>query len=294
MTEHEKPKLQFTRDLSIFEMHERNRDLTEHPVLEESMKAHGFMPSSPIHCIRNGAGKLKVIRGHHRLDYASRLGTGVWYVIDPSVTEIFELEGDSSSHWSIKDFLHARAKSAGGADYEKVIDFQERYGIAQGAAISLMAGESAGSANAQRKVKQGTFRVSRDLTHANLIGELVNFCRATGAVCAGTSGFVNALSAVARVPEFEAQVFRDRVKKMPSLLAQLRATTKSYLELIEDVYNYGAKGKRLPLAFRAAEVGRQRKETFGGKQKQALGRSRAAEIKRARSSRAKAQPQAHQ
>lgn len=284
MAEHEKPKLQYTRDYEIFEMHELNRDITEKPVLEESMKAHGFMPSSPIHCIRNGSGKLKVIRGHHRLHYAKRLGIGVWYVIDPSVTTIFDLEGDSSAHWSIKDFLHARAKAAGGGDYGKVIEFQKRYGIAQGAAISLMAGESAGSANAQRKVKQGTFRVSRDLSHATLVGELVNFCRATGAACAGTTGFVNALSAVARVPEFEPQVFRDRVKKMPSLLAQLRATTKSYLELIDEVYNYGAKGKRLALAFKAVEMGRQRKATFGGNS--GLGRKRAAEARR------RSQPQA--
>lgn len=284
-TEHEKPKLQFTRDLSIFEMHELNRDLAEKPALEESMKTHGFMPSSPIQCIRNGGARLKVIRGHHRLDYAKRLGIGVWYVIDPTVTEIFELEGDSSSHWSIKDFLHARAK-AGDADCAKVIVFQKRYGIAQGAAISLMAGESAGSDNAQRKVKQGKFRVSRDLTHANLVGELVNFCRASGAACAVTSGFVKALSAVARVPEFEPQIFRDRVKKMPSLLA-LQATTKSYLELIEEVYNYGAKGKRLPLAFRAVEVGRERQRTFGGNRSAgaSLGGKRGAEAraKKARS-----------
>lgn len=278
--EHEKPKLQFTRDLSIFEMHPLNRDLSEHPALEESMKKYHFMPSSPIQCVRNGPGKLKVIRGHHRLEYAKRLGLGVWYVIDPTVTNIFDLEGDSSSRWSIKDFLHARAR-AGGEDYKKVIAFQKQYVINLGAAISLMAGESAGSQNAAKKVKQGTFRVSKDLTHALLVGELVAFCRSHGAACAGETGFVNALSAVARVPEFEPQVFRSRITKMPSLLAK-QATTKSYLEIIEEVYNYGAKGKRLPLAFRAIEVGRERKATFGGKKARAIGRERAAEATRLR------------
>lgn len=278
--EHERPKLLYTRDLSIFEMHEINRNLAEKPALEESMKAHGFMPSSPIHCVRNGNAKLKVIRGHHRLDYARRLGLGVWYVIDATVTDLFELEGDSSSRWSIADFLHARAK-AGGEDYARVIAFQKKYGINQGAAISLMAGESAASGNALKKVKQGTFRVSRDLTHATLVGELVSFCRAAGASCAGASGFVNALSAVVRVPEFDPTVFRARVKKMPSLLAR-QATSKSYLDLIEEVYNYGAKTARLPLAFRAAEIGRERKETFGGRQGRSLGLKRAAETNKRR------------
>lgn len=261
MAEHEKPKLHYTRDLSLFEMHETNRNLSEKPALEESMKQHGFMPSSPLHCIRNGHGKLKVIRGHHRLDYAKRLGIGVWYVIDTTVTDIFELEGDSSSRWTLADFVAAYAK-AKNEDYIRVIDFQKRHGVGLGAAVSLMAGESAGSLNAVSKAKRGTFRVSKDLSHANLIGELVDFCRATGASCAGETSFVNALSAVARVPEFEPLVFKQRVAKMPSLIAK-QATGKNYLTIIEEVYNYGAKGKRVPLAFRAVEVGRHRKETFG-------------------------------
>lgn len=259
----EKPKLQFTKNLSIFEMHELNRDVTEKPALEESMRLNKFMPSSPIQCIRNGSGKLKVIRGHHRLHYARRLGIGVWYVIDSTVTDLFALEGDSSSRWTISDFLIARAK-AGDENCKKVIAFQKHYGINQGAAISLMGGESAGSGNSQKRLKQGTFVVSKDLAHATLIGELVSFCRSHGAACAGETGFVKALSAVARVPEFEPDVFRSRIKKMPSLLAK-QTTSKNYLEIIEEVYNYGAKGRRLPLAFRALEIGRQRRDTFGGK-----------------------------
>jgi len=281
MTEHEKPKLQFTRDLSIFEMHELNRDIGEHPALEESMTAHKFMPSSPIQCVRNGRGKLKVIRGHHRLHYARRLGIGVWYVIDETVTDLFELEGDSSSRWTLSDFVHARAK-AKNEDYVRLLDFQKRHGIGLGAAVSLMAGESAGSLNAVPKAKRGTFRVSRDLSHANLIGELVDFCRATGASCAGETSFVNALSAVARVPEFEPLIFKKRVARMPSLLAK-QATGKNYLTMIDEVYNYGAKGKGVPLAFRAVEVGRERRATFGGKR--ALGLKRSAEARAARGKR---------
>jgi hypothetical protein len=277
-TEHEKPKLRFTRDLSIFEMNEQNRDLSEKPDLEESMRLHKFMPSSPIQCVRRGPVKLRVIRGHSRLDYATRLGIGVWYVIDSTVTDLFELEGISSSSWSIGDFLVARAK-AGDEDCRRVIAFMKQYGINQGAAISLMAGESAASGNAQRKVKQGTFRVSKDLSHATLVCELIAFCRAHGAACAGTTGFTNALSAVARVPEFDPAVFRSRIRKMPSLLAR-QATTQSYLEIIEDVYNYQAKGNRLNLAYRAIEVGRERRATFGGQSAQ--GRERGAEARKAR------------
>ena len=65
---------------------------------------------------------------------------------------------------------------------------------------------------------------------------------------------------------------------MPSLLAR-QATSKSYMEIIEEVYNYGAKDKRIPLTFLAAEEGRKRKETFGGKK--ALGRKLGAEARKA-------------
>jgi len=266
MARHESPKLSFTSDLSIFKMHECNRNLSEKPALEASMRTHGFMPSSPIQCVRDDRdGTLKVIRGHHRLDYAKRLKLPVWYVIDPTVVDIFELEGDSSSMWNLSDFVHARAK-AQDEHCAKVLDFQRRHGIGLGAAISLMGGESAGSANCIPKAKQGTFRVGSDLSHANLVGELVDFCRASGAACAGESSFVKALSAVCRVPEFEPALFKQRVAKIPALLAK-RSNQQGYLAVIEDVYNYGAKGKRVPLVFRAAEVGRQRKETFGGRQK---------------------------
>lgn len=70
---HEKPRLQCTHDYTIFESHELNRPLREKPNLMASMARAGFMPSSPIQCQRNGSAKLKVIRGHHRLDYAKRL-----------------------------------------------------------------------------------------------------------------------------------------------------------------------------------------------------------------------------
>jgi len=264
MTDHEKPKLYYTKDLGIFQMHELNRDIAEKPALEASMQKHGFMPSSPIQCVRGAGGSLKVIRGHHRLHYAKRLGLSVWYVIDPTVTDIFELEGDSSSRWTLSDFVHARAKS-GDEHCARVLEFQKRHGIGLGATVSLMGGESAGSMNSCDKLKRGTFRVSKDLSHANLVAELVDYCRASGAYCAGETSFVNALSSVCRVPEFEPAVFKQRVSKMPSLIAK-QTDRRGYLSIIEDVYNYAAKGKRVPLAFRAAEVGRQRHESFGGKQ----------------------------
>ena len=88
---HEAPKLKVTRDYDFFEMHNLNRPLHDDPLLLASMKKYGFMPSQPLQCVRNGGTKLKVIRGHHRLNYAKQLGLPVWYIVDDSNTDIFEL-----------------------------------------------------------------------------------------------------------------------------------------------------------------------------------------------------------
>lgn len=256
-----KPKLQVTKDYGMFEMHELNRDMSEHPALLESMKHHGFMPSSPIQCVRNGRGTLKVIRGHHRLDYAKRLGLAVWYVIDDTNTNIWELEGDSSSSWSIVDFLIARAK-AGDENCQKVIAFKKRHGLTQGAAISLLGGEGAGSGNQMKKVKVGTYRVSDNLKHAEAVAGVVDFCKGCGIDFATQSAFVAAVSMVLRIPEFDAEIFQHRISRNPSLL-QRQTNSKDYLRIIEDAYNYGAKGRSLSVKLRAIEIGRQRQKTFG-------------------------------
>ena len=95
----EKPCLKVTKNYDLFELHPFNRDLHKDALLKTSMKENGFMPSSPIHCVRNGNGKLKIIRGHHRFANAKELGLPVWYVIDESNVDLFLLEGSSRSRW---------------------------------------------------------------------------------------------------------------------------------------------------------------------------------------------------
>jgi len=256
---HEKPKLQCTRDYSIFEMHPMNRNLSEKPALKASMKAHGFMPSSPIQCVRNGRGTLRVIRGHNRLDLAKRLKLPIWYVIDDSSTDIYELEGDSSQRWSVLDFVQSRAK-AGDKHCTEVLTFQKKHQLPLAAAINLLAGEGSGSGNAVAKVKRGTFRIATDLKHAEAVVDVTDHFRTYRV--ATTAAFVNAVSRVLRVPECDPKVLKHRISQTPTLF-QKRTSTEGYLEELEALYNYAAKGKRLPLKFRAAEVGRQLQ--FGGR-----------------------------
>jgi hypothetical protein len=251
----EKTKLQVTKDYGIFEMHPMNRDLHEKPVLLASMKAHGFMASSPIQCVRNGGGKLKVIRGHHRLDYAKRLGLPVWYVIDSSNTDIYDLEGDASSRWGLKDFLDSRAK-AGDKDCAAVKAFQRKHGLTIGSAIALLGGAVDGK-NHCLNVKRGTFRVNPDPAFANAVVDIVDDFREAGVAFATTSPFVSAVSMLVLLPEFKPAVLKHRLKLWPAGI-QKRSTIDQYLDELDALYNYGAKSGRLALAFKAREASRNR------------------------------------
>lgn len=255
-----KPTLYSTRDYDLFEMGARNREINEKPLLLASMKEHGFMPSSAIHCVRTEAGKLRIVRGHHRFHYAKRLGLEVYYILDDSNTDIYALEGDSSSHWSLRDFIVSRAR-AGNEEYQAVLDFQEEHGLTLGMAITLMGGDS--KKTGHRRVKDGSFEVSEDLRLARAVVDVTDHFKSCGVSFATQAAFVGAVQLALRVPECDPNILKRRASQWP---AEVRAATSTdgYLKELDALYNRGAKAKnRLPLAFRAKEVARIRRQTFG-------------------------------
>jgi len=255
-----KIKLESTKNYNLFQAHELNRPLHDAGPLMESMKKHGFMPSSPIHCVRNGGEKLKVLRGHHRLHCAKRLSLPVWYVVDDSNKDIFDLEGSFGQVWTVRDFAYARA-SAGNPDYRTLLTFQKKHDLKIGSAASLVGGESAGSNNKSRMVKSGTFHAG-DLSHANAVVRVTDRCRELGLSFATATGFVSAVSMALRIPEFDVEAFLTRISLYPKLMNR-RGSSQDYLEEIDALYNYRARGKRIPVVFRAKEALAARKKTFG-------------------------------
>ena len=230
------PKLQVTRDYDLFEPHLLNRPSERDTVLEQSMKEHGFMPSSPIQVIQNSNGKLKIVKGHKRYKNAKRLGLNIWYVVDDTNTDIFDLEA-GKSQWSLSDFVKARANS-GDEDCIKLLNFWKNHYLPLGAAAALVGGESAGSGNKKAQIRIGKFHVG-DLRHANEVVKITDRCRELNIPFATASAFVIAISSVLRVPEFNINVFIHRIDLNGSQMRK-RGTIKEYLEEIDALYNYGA------------------------------------------------------
>jgi hypothetical protein len=236
-------------------MHACNRPLHKTEELIASMLRHGFMPSSPIHCIRNGGGKLKVIRGHHRLTCAKKLGIPVWYVVDDTNTDIFALEGDSRQRWSLHDFAEARRRD-GDLACKALLAFRKKHCLPLGVAASLVGGQSAGSCNRNLAIKRGIFRIG-DMKHANAVARVTDACMEKGISFANSKAFVSAVSMVLLIPEFDVELFMHRVSVYCANLRK-RSTMEHYLDEIEALYNYNSKSKRMPVAFRAREEARRR------------------------------------
>lgn len=255
-----KPELKVTKDYTLFELHELNRPLHGRTDLFNSMKEHGWMPSQPMQVIRNGNGRLKVIRGHNRLDNAKRLGIPVWYVIDDSVLDIHKLEGCGGAQWTKMDFVISRAAS-GDKDAQAVLDFAREHHLSLGPAASLLGGEAAGSGNKLVQLAAGTFRAAKDQSHAKAVVAITDRCRELGVAFASSTAFVSAISMMLHVPEFDKAVFIHRVTLNKARLER-RSTADRFLDEIEALYNYTAK-KPLPLAFLAREAAKARRLTFG-------------------------------
>ena len=244
-----------TTNYNMFELHETNRTESRRPILAESMRRYGFLKSGAIHVHKNGRGKLKVIRGHHRLQEAMRQKLPVWYIVEDANVDIFALEGDKNQAWTVENWAEARA-SGGDEHCAKLLAFKRRHKLSLTTCAALVGGESAGSNNKQRRIKFGTF-VSGDMSHANLVVRVVDSLDEIGIEFARGMQFVAALSAAARVPEFDAEHFIARARLFPKMMNR-RATKSEYLQEMEALYNYKAQSKAFPLCYRTAEVGKER------------------------------------
>jgi hypothetical protein len=253
-------RLRKTKNYDLFESHLNNRPLHSNPKLEASMRRVGFMPSSAIQCTRNGSDRLKVIRGHNRLYFAKKLGLPVYYVIDGSCVDLYEIETPKQT-WSVADFVHSHA-SRGHKGSVAVIEFQKAHGYTLSAASSLLAGESAGSHNMTEALKKGEYEPVADQSHSLAVASITDCCREAGIKFATMDPFVAAVSMCVRVPDFDVEVFKDKVRLHPAMM-QKRTNRYDYLAEIDALYNYGAKSRRLSLAFKARELARARARGFG-------------------------------
>lgn len=245
-------RLYKTTNYDLFELHPRNRDLHSDRSLDRSMEEYGFMPSRPLQVMINGNGKLKILAGNNRFQRARSLGLPVYYVVDESCTDLFQLEGTGRPKWSVKDFAVAYAKS-GHKEYVHLIEFQEKHHLTLGMAGTLVAGfVGTRRGRAGEMIKNGTFKRG-DMKHAKAVVRITGAARDAGIEFATNANFASAVSSCVLVPEFDADLLISRMSRYPKHMNK-RSSRDDYISEIEDLYNYTTRsGRKLPLAHLAKQ-----------------------------------------
>lgn len=244
-----KAQLQHTEDLSVFVRHEYQQPMSESHIrkIAASMQLSGFWPSKPIGCVRRGQ-QLVVVDGHHRLAAAKIAGVGVYYVVEvASRSDDIGAGNYLVRIWKNISFAKMQA-AKGNPHYIELLRYVE-LGIPLSVAASVLRGEAGHSGNAARFIRIGEFKVK---TRENML-VIVGFINELGASCEVVKSkiFIEALSVLLFVPEFDAAVLKARIHANPLSLAKCN-NREQMLQQIEEVYNFRSRVK-VPLSFLAKE-----------------------------------------
>jgi len=250
-----------TKNYSIFEINSFNRDVKRVERVEKLFMEYGWINAYPMHVVKSGSGKLTIISGHHRFKAAMNLGIPVKFVVcKPSEISIHELEWGTNP-WDMQDYLRSYIR-CGKSEYKEVDEYVQQTGIPLSSSISLLSGESAGSANKVDSFKHGKYKTG-DKSIADDVREVVLFMKSIGLDFSKTALFVNALSKCLWVPEFRKEHFISKLKTWGSQFEKQR-TVEAYLKEIEKVYNRQVKiNLQIPIQHLATITAIQRQQTFG-------------------------------
>jgi hypothetical protein len=251
-------KLYESTNYGLFELHECNRNLHKLTKLMKSMKQHGYIGAYPLHCTRNGNGKLLIKAGHHRFEAAKKMGIAVKYVICDDAMSVQEGE-KTYSRWTLEDYLTSYVRT-GKPAYIALREYCITTGIGLAMSIGLLGGQSAANNNKTLidAFKAGDFAI-RSNVHSTLVGELVSAAKQGGFAGATYRLFVNALSKVCYVDGLDFARLKASLEKHGSYI-QRQPDLQGYLEEIENIYNRQRSKERLPLAFLAMEKTKERQE----------------------------------
>lgn len=257
------PSLKQTKNYDMFIMNELNRDIYHLDDLIKSMKRYGFWPDEPISTIHSeDKKKLVITDGHNRFAAARTIGVSVWYIVTDDIGVSLQERNKLKKPWTLQDYLTSYSRNPANSAYIAVKNYMQETGIPLGLAISILAGESAGSSNRVNQFKNGGYKIG-DQTHASQIKRVVTTMKALGLPIATTSFFIQALSKCLWVKEFSVQRFINKISTYASL-AEKQANLDQYLGLIEKIYNRQSQNK-INISFLAKEEALIRQSSFNKK-----------------------------
>lgn len=251
-------QLFMSTDYARFDYHPTNRGKRYKEELRASMIKNGFIKGCAIHCVPGRGGRLQVLQGHHRFATAKELGIPFWYIVSDTTASIYELESVPGIQWRAADYVTGYAKDNREA-YLRLLNYSASHGIAITVAASLMGGGAAGTFNNADALRAGEFEI-RDPVHAERVASIVDYCRKAGVRFATSTPFVRAVDAALRVDQVDVTRLIKKLEKYGGDMAR-HATRDGYLDELENVYNYQARGERVPVKMLARQYMQSRQRT---------------------------------
>lgn len=248
-----KQKATATKNYRLFTRSDENRviDISRHKRLLASMKKYGFLKSFPISCTRGKDGNLIVKDGQHRLAIAEELGLPVYYIIEDVDYDVALVNG-TSIIWKVRDYAEKYAAN-GIASYRDGLEYADSHGLPIATAFGLLAGTTSWG-NVKQAFTEGNFKV-KDRAWADAVAGI--YCRLTSlSLEVKNARMLEACMCVCRVPAFNADRLIQGATRCREKLVSY-STRDAYLELLEEVYNFGRK-QLVPIKLPATQVMRER------------------------------------
>jgi hypothetical protein len=229
------PKVSVTKNYRLFLRSDKNRplDVKKHRELYDSMKRYGYLWCYPIVVFRNGSKQLTIKEGQHRLAIAEELGEPVYYIETPVDFDVAVINC-TSKPWVLKDY--AQKHAANGIEvYRKGLDFAESHGLPIGIAFALLAGTTSFT-NVRSQFVDGEFEI-KDQEWADRVASMYCAIVALSERVRGAR-FLQACIGACRVKGFKPERLIRGAKRCREKLASY-STKDAYLDMLEDIYNYG-------------------------------------------------------
>jgi hypothetical protein len=241
------PKVQVTKNYRLFIRSQDNRPVDEkkHRRLRHSMSQYGFLEAFPIVCVRDSDKHLVVKDGQHRLMFAETLGLPVYYIVTAQQFSTADINS-TSKVWTIADYAKNFADN-GKVQYFELLKFQEVHGIPLGTCAAMLSGTTTFS-NISDAFMQGAFHIKdRKWAHkvASVYKPLVTMNKRLR-----SNRLIEACMAVCRVEAFDITRLCQNAERCREKLVPY-STRDAYLDMLEDVYNFGRKSL---LGLKAASI----------------------------------------
>lgn len=257
-------KVNATRDYRLFVRSDENRVINpkKHKKLERSMREYGFLSCYPIICFRDEQKRLIIKDGQHRLNFAETLGLPVYWIeveIDFDVAKV----NSTAKVWTVRDYAEKWAQR-GLKPYVEGLEFSERHGLPIGITFAILNGTTT-FGNVQSDFEDGTFKI-KDRAWAESIAAIYGPITTLSADTRNAA-FLTACMAVCRVPDFDQKRLLHNASRCRDKLVSY-STREAYLEMIEEVYNFGRK-QLVGLKSQATMAMRERNATTAAKKHKA-------------------------